>query len=100
MAKKHPFHCENCESECMIYKKGKSHRVLVCPNCGVLATNGKGIIKKVAKGALRGVPFVGDITAEFLTKDKTSTPLVKSPTFKTQRRDNSLEKIKYALGGK
>lgn len=24
----------------MIYKKGKNHRVLVCPRCGVLATNG------------------------------------------------------------
>jgi len=26
----------------MIYKKGRSHRVLVCPECGVLATNGLG----------------------------------------------------------
>ncbi len=38
---KHQFHCEKCQNECMIYKKGKNHRVLVCPHCGVLATNGK-----------------------------------------------------------
>ena len=40
----------------MIYRKGKAHRVLVCPNCGVLATNGKaGILKKVGKRAVKGV---------------------------------------------
>ncbi len=99
MVKKHPFMCENCGSECMIYKKGKSHRVFVCPKCGVLATNGKGLLKKIGKGAIRGVPFVGDVLAEVLTKDQKPTPS-QSPTFKTQRRDNSLEKIKYALGGK
>lgn len=37
---KHHFHCEKCKAECIIYKKGRGHRVLVCPNCGVLATNG------------------------------------------------------------
>ncbi len=101
--KKHPFHCENCEAECIIYKKGKNHRVLVCPNCGVLATNGKGtagkIIKKIGKGALRSIPFVGDIGAELLTKETSPSPASKSPTI---RRNNtqSLEKIKYAIGGK
>jgi hypothetical protein len=39
MAKKHSFHCQTCGEECTIYKKGKGHRVLVCPKCGVLATN-------------------------------------------------------------
>jgi len=37
--KKHQFHCEKCQSPCEIYKKGKKHRVLVCPKCGVIATN-------------------------------------------------------------
>lgn len=102
MAKRKNFHCNNCEAECTIYKKGKGHRVLICPNCGVLATNpsavGK-VLKKVGKGALRSIPFVGDIGAELLTKE-TSPSRATSPTFKTQRKDNSLEKIKYALGGK
>ena len=39
MKKKHNFHCQHCSAECSIYKKSKNHRVLVCPNCGVLATN-------------------------------------------------------------
>ena len=37
--RKHQFHCERCGSGCEIYKKGKGHRVLVCPRCGILATN-------------------------------------------------------------
>lgn len=37
--RKHQFHCNSCNSPCEIYKKGKGHRVLVCPNCGILATN-------------------------------------------------------------
>ncbi len=37
--KKHQFHCEKCGQPCEIYKKGKKHRVLVCPECGVIATN-------------------------------------------------------------
>ena len=38
-ARKHQFHCEKCGMPCEIYRKGKLHRVLVCPACGVLATN-------------------------------------------------------------
>ena len=37
--KRRVFHCENCKSPCEIYKKGKTHRVLVCPRCGILASN-------------------------------------------------------------
>jgi len=50
--KKHAFHCEKCDSECMIYRKGRAHRVLVCPKCGVLATNGK--FKDTLKGSPGG----------------------------------------------
>ena len=39
----------------MIYKKGKAHRVLVCPKCGVLATNG--LLKTL--GAIGGAVFGG-----------------------------------------
>jgi len=37
---KNTFYCEKDGFACTIYKKGKNHRVLVCPKCGVLATNG------------------------------------------------------------
>lgn len=65
MKKKHPFLCEICNSECMIYKKGKSHRVLVCPRCGVLATNGK--LGKIAKRGLKAV--VGEIPGASLVME-------------------------------
>lgn len=39
MAQKRIFHCNTCAKPCTVYKKGKKHRVLVCPSCGVLATN-------------------------------------------------------------
>jgi hypothetical protein len=97
--KKHPFHCEKCNSECMIYKKGKGHRVFVCPECGVLATNGRGIIRKVAKGLLRSVPVVGDVTAELISKDSTQ-PLSKVPLQHRPYNSHSLDRIKYALSGK
>lgn len=48
MAKKKPsFHCQACGNPCTIYKKGKGHRVLVCPKCGVLATNPTAISRKL-----------------------------------------------------
>jgi hypothetical protein len=63
MAKKHDhhFYCEHCKAQCMIYRKGKHHRVLVCPHCGVLATNGLGgaIAKIGAKTLLKSIPGVG-----------------------------------------
>jgi hypothetical protein len=39
MAKKRHFCCSKCGNKCEIYKKGKGHRVLVCQNCGIIATN-------------------------------------------------------------
>lgn len=37
--KKHIYHCSKCGSPCTIYKKGKTHRLLSCPRCGILASN-------------------------------------------------------------
>ena len=107
--KRKNFHCQNCGNECTIYKKGKAHRVLVCPECGVIATNpsvlGK-VAKKTGKGLLRSIPIVGDIGAEFLTKDA-NTPQKKtlsSPTIGTSKSPYSgkysLDKIKLAMGAK
>lgn len=62
--KKHQFHCEKCSSPCEIYKKGKAHRVLVCPNCGVIATNPLPLLAMAA-------PFAIKAAKKLLTK---STP--------------------------
>jgi hypothetical protein len=62
MAKKHLWHCERCGNECMIYKKGKNHKVLVCPHHGVIATNPiSGLVKGLVKGGLSAVPVVGGL---------------------------------------
>jgi hypothetical protein len=64
MAKKHSFHCQVCNSELTIYKKGKKHRVLVCPTHGIIATNPFSL-KGAAGGAILGaelgsvVPILG-----------------------------------------
>ncbi len=56
--KKHQFHCNLCHSACEIYKKGRKHRVLVCPHCGVLATNpGLGALIGGAVGSI--IPGAG-----------------------------------------
>ena len=66
MKRRRQFHCERCGSPCEIYKKGKAHRVLVCPHCGVLATNpisrrATGALSGAATGAALGsvVPVIG-----------------------------------------
>jgi len=51
MAKrKRQFHCEACGQPCEIYRKGKKHRVLVCPACGVIATNPLPLMAAAAAG--------------------------------------------------
>lgn len=60
--KKANFHCDKCHSACTIYKKGRKHRVLVCPHCGVLATNPfslSGLATGAATGAGTGALFGG-----------------------------------------
>jgi len=59
-ARKHQFHCQKCGLGCEIYKKGKGHRVLVCPNCGILATNPFSIGKALL-GAGKTIPGAGAI---------------------------------------
>lgn len=80
MAKKakRQFHCQKCNSPCEIYKKGRKHRVFVCPSCGILATNPFSL-----KGALRGgvgsIPIAGGILEESGLTDMVfgSTPKAK-----------------------
>lgn len=88
MAKKrrHQFHCQRCASPCEIYKRGKGHRVLVCPECGVLATNPivKSLVKRGAKALLGEVPgaslimegagLVGDVLKGGKSEKSNTTP--------------------------
>lgn len=82
--RKHQFHCEKCGSPCEIYSKGKKHRVLVCPQCGVIATNPLPLVaglvaRGVAKKAIGAVaPLLGGKKEEkkdrpFIVKDNYST---------------------------
>jgi len=65
---KHSFYCEKCNSPCLIYRKGKNHRVLVCPQCGVLATNGKAkLAGKIAKRA--GKAILGEVPGASLVME-------------------------------
>ena len=60
--KAHAFHCNHCASPCTIYKKGRGHRVLVCPNCGVIATNPT-LAGSIFKGVVGAVPIVGGVAS-------------------------------------
>jgi len=37
--KKRQLHCGKCGNAADFYKKGRGHRLLVCPKCGVIASN-------------------------------------------------------------
>jgi len=81
--RKHQFHCQFCGLPCDIYKRGKSHRVLVCPKCGVLATNpgtlGK-VLKRTGKAVLGEIPGASlvmeglGLAKDLTSKDSKNTP--------------------------
>lgn len=56
MAKKRVIHCGKCESPVQVYKKGKKHRVFVCPSCGIIATNPGPMAFGLALKAGRAIP--------------------------------------------
>ena len=92
MDKKRQFHCEKCGNPCTIYKKGKKHRVLVCPECGVIATNPLPLIAAAAPLALKAVKGVGAAVGLSSKKSKTT-----DETSRTIIRD---EKGKYEYKAK
>ena len=90
---------------CEIYRKGKKHRVLVCPTCGVLATNPlsfKGLLGGAATGATVGsvVPgygtaagaIIGGAAGLFSGKKKEaptptpSAPMIMRESYSTEER--------------
>lgn len=92
--KKGVFHCNMCNSPCEIYKKGKSHRVLVCPKCGILATNPLPLIPlaMMAGSALLSGGGKKDTTP--------STPATQKIITDSLDKPNKGERyVKMALGG-
>lgn len=93
--RKHQFHCEKCGSPCEIYKKGKNHRVLVCPKCGVLATNPIPLIAGAAlslarSGAVKkGVKAVSGLVTGKKDKEKDYERIV----FDSKDKPNMGERI-------
>lgn len=91
---KHQFHCEKCGSGCTIYRKGKSHRVLVCPNCGVLATNPFSLGKAVL-GAAKTLPIAGAVIGA-VSEGFTSSP-APAPTPVHHERGYRVDRVTQAL---
>lgn len=99
-SKKRQFHCEKCGNPCEIYKKGRKHRVLVCPKCGVIATNPLPLAAIAA-----AAPFVIDAISSIIPKKSEQTtsaaPRGELPTHKARGGETKGERyVKLALGGK
>lgn len=92
---KHKWHCGVCGNDLVALKKGKGTKYLHCGYCDqIIAYYNKGLLGKVAKGALRGVPFVGDIAAELITKEpKAATPTIKTQRMTTEERTLLVDKL-------
>lgn len=93
MKQKRQFHCEKCGSPCEIYKKGKKHRVLVCPKCGVIATNPLPLIA----GAIAGKALKAGASMLGIGGSKTEKP--QSQIIKNVYVDNysAEERVRDAL---
>lgn len=98
---KRQFHCDKCNSPCTIYKHGKKHRVLVCPECGVLATNPfsiKGALKGGARGAIGSIPVAGGaILGAF---DGSQPEKVAAAPSRPSNRFSTEERVALALHGR
>lgn len=116
--KRQNFHCQKCNSEIQIYKKGKKHRVLVCPKCGILATNpfsfgsategavvgatlGSAIpIVGTAAGAVAGGLIGGIAGGRKQKKTQETADAPRMEAHAVRQRSNSIDKIVLALGGR
>ena len=70
MRKKKQIICR-CGSAAEWYKKGKSHRVLICARCGMIANNPAPLI---AAGLAAAAPYVIEKGASLLGGSKKNTP--------------------------
>jgi len=85
---KRQFHCQTCGFPCEIYKKGKKHRVMVCPQCGVLATNPVALVAGIAGRAIakRTIGAVASNVLKDKTKDKEEKQKVIRESYSTEER--------------
>jgi len=104
MRKRRQFHCQECGSACEIYKKGKKHRVLVCPQCGILATNPLPLLAAAAPSLLKGAVGLGKkaLGAIGLGKKETAAATTTPSTTIINKYDNldkynQKDKINLAL---
>ena len=106
MKKRRQFHCNECGAACEIYRKGKRHRVLICPNCGILATNPLPLLAAAAPSLIKGAVGIGKkaLGAVGLMKKSTPTTTTDTPARQviTNRYDNldkynSKDKVELAL---
>ncbi len=94
---------------CEIYKKGKGHRVLVCPECGIIARNpgflGK-VLKRTGKAVLGEIPGASAVMEGIgLVKDLKGSQKSSSESRSQKIVTDSLDKpnkgeryVKLALG--
>ncbi len=96
MPKKHQFHCEKCGNPCEIYKKGKKHRVLVCPECGVLATNPLPLLaglvagKAIKKVATKGLGLLGVGGGSATPREQSGRTVIKDERGKYEYKEKLL----------
>jgi len=97
---KHSWHCGICGNDLIVLKKKKGTKYLHCNYCDkIIAYYNKGLLGKVAKGALRGVPFVGDFAAELITKEPKATAPIQQKTYRLSPEERAL-KMNELLGGR
>lgn len=89
--KKRQFHCNHCGSPCTIYRKGKGHRVLVCPHCGVIATNPT-LAGSILKGVVSAVPVVGGAASSIIGDIQAKHDAKKTPEVHTHRGLSNFER--------
>lgn len=87
---KRVFHCQRCDNPCTIYKKGKKHRVLVCPECGIIATNPLPLLA-LAAGARLAKPLISKVAGSFLGGNAPPATSSKAAT-STKQITDSLDK--------
>lgn len=97
--KKRVFHCSKCGNPTETYKKGRKHRVIICPRCGIIASNPLPLLALAASA----LPSVIEGASSFLSDKKSSTPkdTARLPITKYDNLDkpNKGERyVKMALG--
>lgn len=92
MRKKRKIYCK-CGAEVQIYKKSKKHRVFVCSNCGIIATNPLPLLPILAAAAPylieKGVDLISGIGKK-KPKVSSEAETVSCPTHKLTQFEKAL----------